>query len=408
MADMMRSAPVATSSDADLVSSAAGTIVVSRDPGAVIDFGGVDDTTLLAYGYRDPINLFDANDLGPPEGSGDAIHVLGDESVVTTGDGGGNTIVLSGRNDTVAGQNFPGSEDTVQATGKGAVIAVGGDSTVLLSGTDAHVTALATRPGDSDVPLNTIDVTASGSGKATVTGAGASFSFAGDKGVYVVNGGDAEQATISGGSGGGVFTGGFYQSPYPEGPDGGSYFYLGDNVVIAGAQRSTLVGSAHGSSTLIADGTAHDVLMAGEYGSDIMSAGNSTVGNLYEGYLGPFTPTDDTNIPSLVVNAGIGNDTLVAGLAAETLSGGGGHNEFRFVSQPTVDLSQGGNTTLITDFVPGMDKIDLRGFSETAQQVVAGDTVRGGSTSLFLTGGVQITLAHVTDLSVKDFTFSGS
>ena len=406
---MERSARVGAFSDVNLVSSAAGTVVISHDPGAIIDFSGLSDTTLLAYGYQDQIDLFDNNnDPGLQEGSGNTIRVLGDKSVVTTGDGGGNTIVLSGRNDTVAGQGFPGSQDTVQATSKGAVITVGGDSTVLLSGTDAQVSILGTRPGDSDSPLNDVDVVASGSGKATVTGGGAAFSFAGDTGAYVINGGDAEHATISGGAGSGVFTGGYYETPYPEGPGNGSYFYFGDNVVIAGVQRSTLVGSAHGSSTLIADGTAHDVLVAGEYGSDSMSAGNSTVGNLYEGYSGSYAPTDDTNIPSLVINAGIGNDTLVAGLAAETLTGGGGHNEFRFISQPVDDLPQGGNTTLITDFVPGMDKLDLRGFSETAQQVVASETVRGGSTSLYLTGGVQITLAHVTDLSVKDFTFSGS
>ena len=406
---MERSARVGTARDVGPVSSAAGTMVVSRDPGAVIDFSGLNDTTLLAYGYRDRIDLFDVTDPDSQEGSGNAIHVLGDQSTVTTGDGGGNAIILSGRNDTVAGQDFPGSQDTVQAFGKGAVITVGGDSTVLLSGTDAHVTILGTRPGDSDSPLNDVGVSASGSGKATVTGGGAVFSFSGDKGVYVINGGDAEQATISGGAGSGVFTGGYYRTPYAEGPPGDEHYsYSGDNLVIAGAQRSTVVGSAHGRSTLVANGTAHDVLVAGEYGADTMSAGSSTVGNLYEGYSGPFAPTDDTDVPSLVVNAGRGNDTLVAGIAAETLTGGGGHDEFRFVSRPTGDLPLGGNATLITDFLPGIDKIDLRGFDEPAQQVVAGETVRGGSTSLLLAGGVHITLAHVTDLSVKDFTFSGT
>lgn len=383
-----------------------GGTIISYTPGDVIDIGGASDITVLAYGYEDEVNLVNYSEF---EGSGNTIHLLGNASVVSTGGGGANTIFLQGRNDTVSGLQFPGSNDTIHATSKGAVITVGGDNTVLLGGTDALVTILGTRPGDSDSPLNDSEVIASGSGKATVTGGGAQFSFSGDSGTYVINGGDAENATISGGSGGGVFIGGAYMSPYPEGPGDGSYFYAGNNTIIAGTQRSTLVGGSHGSSTLIATGTAHDVLIAGQYGSDILTSGTSTVGNLYEGYRGAYVPSADTSVPSLVINAGSGNDTLIAGNAAETLTGGGGHDLFRFISQsPFTALPQDGGRTLITDFTSGTDKIDLQGFGETAQQIVANETVRGGSTTLFLSDNAVVTLAHVTNLSVKDFTFSGS
>lgn len=383
-----------------------GGTIVSHKPGDMIDLGGANDTTVLAYGYRDQVDLVGSVDF---EGSGNIVHLLGDASVVSTGGGGSNTIFLQGRNDTVSGQQFPGSSDTIDATGKGAVITVGGDNTVLLRGTDALVSILGTRPGDSDSPLNNSEVIASGAGKATVMGGGASFSFSGDHGTYVVNGGDAESTTISGGAGGGLFTGGTYMSPYPEGPGDGSYFYVGNNTITAGAQRSTLVGGAHGNSTLIATGTAHDVLIAGQYGQDILTSGNSTVGNLYEGYRGAFVPTDDTSVPSLVINAGSGNDTLIGGNAAETMTGGAGHDLFRFISQATFTaLPPDGGRTLITDFTPGIDKIDLQGFSGTAQQVVANESIRGGSTTLFLSDNAVVTLSHVTNLSVKDFTFSGS
>lgn len=399
--------PIEASSRVDPKSQDGGTIV-SHTPGAFIDIGGANDTTVLAYGYGDEVNLIGYLDF---EGSGNTVHLLGDASVVSTGGGGANAIFLQGRNDTVSGSAFPGSNDTITATGKGAVIAVGGDNTVLLRGTDARVSILGTRPGDSDSPLNSSEVIASGSGKATVTGGGASFSFSGDNGSYIVNGGDAENATISGGAGGGVFTGGTYVSPYPygDGDTDGRYFYVGNNTITAGAQRSTLVGGSHGSSILIANGTAHDVLIAGQYGRDILTSGTSTVGNLYEGYRGAYVPTDDIDLPSLLINAGSGNDTLVAGNAAETLTGGSGRDLFRFIGQPTLTaFPPGGGSTLITDFTPGTDKIDLQGSSKTAQQVVAGETIRGGSTTLFLSDNAVVTLSNVTNLSVKDFTFSGS
>jgi Ca2+-binding RTX toxin-like protein len=218
----------------------------------------------------------------------------------------------------------------------------------------------------------------------------------------VVTGGSAENATISGGAGGGVFIGGyFYRPDYLPVP-----YYPGNNVITAGLQASTLIGGLHGSSLLIANGSARDVLVAGEYGSDTLSGGTSTANNIFEGYNGTYVPSDDPATPSLVIEAGSGNDTLIAGLAAETMTGGTGHDQFRFLAQAAGAIPPGGDQTVITDFTPGLDKIDLRGFSVTSEQVVATETISNGSTILTLPDGEKITLLHITDLSPKDFTHS--
>ena len=378
--------------------------IVSQQPSATIDLTYTDDTTLIATGYRDRILLASGFDAGS-EGSGNSVFVSGDQSTVYIGgDGGGggpgNAVYLSGRDDTVAGNGFPGSSDTIDALGKGAVITVGGNANrVLLGGTDATVTVVPTQVADSQLPFGSTDVVASGTGKATVTGGGANFSFSGAGGQYSVSGGSAVSSVISGGEGGGVFIGGYFQSAYKGGPND-AFLYDGSNVLTAGDLGSTLVGAAHGSSLLVAAGADRDVLIAGEYGTDTLSGGSATGNDIYQGYDGPSAPTDDPATPALVVAAGKGNDTLIAGLANETLTGGAGHDQFRFIDGEVA------RQTLITDFAPGTDKIDLRGYAVTSGQVVASETVRGGSTLLALPGDARVTLAHVTDLSAKDFTRS--
>ena len=384
-------------------------VIVSTVPGSELDLAGTDDTTVLALGHDDRIYLADPF-LFEPEGSNNTIIAAGDRTLVTLGEVGpglGNHIDLLGRNDTVTGAADPGSNDTIESSSKGAVILVGGYNSVLLNGTDATVTIVPVLRADSQDPFGTNDVVATGTGKATVTGGGESFSFTGGAGGYVVSGGGAEHATISGGSGGGIFTGGFFKSLYPFGPDGDQrYSYAGNNIITAGERASTLVGAAHGSSVLIATGAVRDVLIAGQYGNDTMSGGTATANNIYQGYSGIYTPTDDVAVPSLVVQAGSGNDTLIAGSAAETLTGGAGHDQFRFIEPLPGAVPPGGNSTVITDFLPGIDKIDLSGFSVTSKQVVAAETLSGGSTYLSLPGHLSITLLHVTDLSPKNFTHS--
>jgi Ca2+-binding RTX toxin-like protein len=390
------------------------TNAVQTDPNVIVvtaanqslDLSGINDTTVLAVGTADQINMVGESYEGG-EGSGNTVVLTGYESGVAIGYSqgtGDNDIQLLGPDETVTGEAFPGSNDTIEVGGKNAAINIGGYNQVVLNSTDNTVTIEPTLVADSEDPFGENTVIANGIGKETVTGGGADFTFTGDDGHYVVSGGSAEHTTISGGSGGGLFTGGYFTNPNYSLPGYG--FYSGDNVITAGTQASTLVGALHGSSLLMAAGSAHDVLMAGEYGNDTLSGGTATGNNLYEGYAGPYVASDDPATPSLVIEAGSGNDTLVAGLATETLTGGGGRDLFRFFNHAGDAIPPGGNNTVITDFTLGVDKIDLRGFGVISPQVVADDTVIGGSTILRLPDGEQITLLHVTTLSDKNFTQS--
>jgi Ca2+-binding RTX toxin-like protein len=381
-------------------------LVVITAANQYLDLSSVNDTVVLATGAEDEIDMIGLIDYGTGfEGSGDTVVVTGDKSNVIIGASAGlgqNNIELYGLDESVTGQVFPGSNDTIVANGKGANINIGGYNSVVLNGTDNVVTIHPIEIADDYDPMGGTSVVANGAGKETVTGGGADFTFTGGSGRYSIDGGSAENAVISGGAGGGVFIGGYYYRPdylpYP--------YYPGNNVITAGLQASTLIGGLHGSSLLIANGSSRDVLIAGEYGSDTLSGGTSTANNIYEGYSGTYVPSDDPAKPSLVIEAGSGNDTLIAGLAAETLTGGAGYDQFRFLSHAAGDIPPGGDQTVITDFTPGIDKIDLRGFSVTSEQVVAGETIAHGSTYLSLPDGEKITLLHITDLSPKDFTES--
>jgi Ca2+-binding RTX toxin-like protein len=370
-------------------------VIVVTEANQYLDLSGVDDTTVLALGPADQIDLFGAS-YEDGEGSGNTVVLTGYESSALIGASygpGANDIQVLGYDESVIGQPFPGSNDTIEVGGKDDTVDIGGYNQVILNGTDNLVTIEPTQAGDSEDPFGQNSVVANGTGKETVTGGGADFTFSGGDGHYVINGGSAEHATISGGAGGGFFTGGYFTNP-DYSPD----YYNGNNVITAGLQASTLVGALHGSSLLIAAGSARDLLIAGEYGNDTLSGGTSTGNNTYEGYAGPYTASNDPATPSLVIEAGSGNDTLIAGLAAETLTGGAGRDQFRFFNHE--------GSAVITDFTPGIDKIDLRGFGIISDEVVAAETVSGGSTYLSLPDGQKITLLNIIDLSPKDFTQS--
>jgi hypothetical protein len=410
-------------------------------PGATIDLPSA-AVTLFAFGADETVNL--ASD----EPSSGAVFLFGAHSTIVCGQQGGehlfmvgdgdsllshpgvfssgqdtivaagnnelvslpvfsevsDSILLSGLNDRLSGNPFPGSTDSITVTGANAAITVGGAAgganTILLQGTGANVDILPNIEGDRSFPFGNAVITATGSGTATITGGGATFSFTGGTGQYSVSGGVAEHATISGGNGGGTFTGGDMKEGYVA----IDTTYIGNNIVQAGTQASTVVGAAHGQSLLEAAGSATDSLIAGEYGQDTMSAGAATGNELYLAYSGPYAPTDDKATPSLVVNAGAGNDTLVSGLAADTLSGGAGNNVFEFFDQSFAGGPAGAGNTLITDFTQGHDKLDLAGFAAGPAQILSTATVAGGATTLHLSNGQNIMLAHISALSANDFT----
>ena len=378
-------------------------VFISYEAGAFIDASEVTNTIVVSLGARDYINLDNGDESEESLGSsGNTIIAFGNNTDVEAGGSNGNTIYLLGKNDSLEGYN---TASNIHVEGKNAQISIGtkpdGENSIYLDSTSANVAIASGGHADSEFPFGDDNVIASGAGSATVTGGADNFNFSGAEGHYDISGGVAANSVISGGSGGGTFTRGWYNTERIFGD--GDPILVGNNTITAGTQSSTVVGSEYGTSTLIAAGKAGDVLIAGEFGNDTISAGSSTGNNTYEGFTG--TPGSDYNpdTATVVIQAGSGNDTLIGGFAPETLTGGAGSDIFRF--QALFEDSFGNvPTTLITDFTRGVDKLDIAG--ESSRQIIAQETVSGGSTLLALSNGTSITLAHVTGLATSDFTHS--
>lgn len=306
------------------------------------------------------------------------------------------TVTLGGPDEAYLSVGFPGNNDHVVVSGTGDTVAVG-LSTIDLYGDRAFVTVLDTHTGDSPFTFGGGTVTAHGAGSDTVQGGGGAFVFHGDSGRYSVSGGTAVSATIDGGSGGGLFIGG------QAAPLFGPFNHRANNMITAGAERSTLVGSAYGTSVLTAKGSAGGVLQAGEFGQDTLSGGTSNGRNLLEGYQGPqHASTDPHPVRAITfMQAGQGNDTLVAGIGATTMVGGTGQDVFRFINNPAL-----GTATVLNGFVHGPDLIDLRGFAGTTNDILSSATFAAGGTTLSLGNGATVTVSGVT-LTAADITRTG-
>ena len=348
-----------------------GHTIVLRGRDQDANLGSDTNTTVTAVGYGDTVEINDGTD---------------------------NTIILSGAHE-LATTGAMSERNTIIMTGRSDSVAFGGDGTIDYFGTHSVITVLPTYRADNQLPENVVTINANGTGHLSVTGAGFELDFEGGAGRYMVDGGTAAFTTIDGGQGGGVFTGGDVSVGYAP-----HAFHDGHNIITAGAEQSTLVGSQYGTSVLNAAGFKSDMLIAGEYGQTTLNGGMSSANNLYEGYLGNFTPSMDYNSPSPTSDftAGGGNDTLIAGAGASTMTGGGGHDLFGF-NYSIANEVPGGNSVVITDFTHGTDKIGLHGFTETPRQILASATTVDGATVLHLDGGTTVTVQHVS-LMLSDLT----
>lgn len=151
---------------------------------------------------------------------------------------------------------------------------------------------------------------------------------------------------------------------------------ISTSFVLAGSRKhDRIVGSSgrdvlkgmDGNDTLIA-GLGHDSLNGG-VGNDLLVGGghnDSLVGGLGRDVLYGGTGNDrliggDHNDTLLgetgrdVLHGGAGDDRLIGGLDADRLTGGAGRDTFKFSIQDTPTA----RPDVITDFVPGQDRIDL-------------------------------------------------
>lgn len=156
---------------------------------------------------------------------------------------------------------------------------------------------------------------------------------------------------------------------------------LGDDLIEIGA-ATDLDG---------ADATTNTSVFGGQ-GNDIITLANGAgEGNLLSGDLGDDIIDAGTNARTTVLG-GEGNDIITASGAGSVLTGGSGRDRFNVAG---VDVAQESDLLTITDFVTGVDQIDLGGptarSTTIGQGVVNGgfDAVRAAAGDLLKGDGIE-------------------
>ncbi|WP_445500944.1 M10 family metallopeptidase C-terminal domain-containing protein [Microvirga sp. G4-2] len=135
------------------------------------------------------------------------------------------------------------------------------------------------------------------------------------------------------------------------------YGGTGNDRLKGGTHNDVLMGDA-GLDTLYG-GTGNDKLKGGDHNDVLM--GEAGLDVLYGGTGNDRLIGGDHNDTLLgetgrdVLNGGAGDDRLIGGLDADRLTGGAGRDIFKFSIQDTPTA----RPDVITDFVPGQDRIDL-------------------------------------------------
>lgn len=306
--------------------------------------------------------------------------VLGGNGGLTllAGAGSSGTLVAgSGANAFAAAATGAGNWGIWFEAGNNVVLAQSGNDTVS-AGTGNNIVALGS--GSDLVYSSGKDAILGGAGASTVVGTGTGTLIAGgagrmtllDSGSGTVLFAGSGSATVSGGTGGGLYAGGSG----------------GNNLIFAGTGANTVFGGGSGD-LLVANGSSQ-VIVAG-VGNETLTGATETGGNVFYG--------GSAAAGSTQITGGAGNDVIFAGLGRETLAGGGGADLFAFAA------GRGGGTDVIADFnAAAGDRVTLQGYgANAAGQALAGASVGAGGTTVSLTDGTQILFAGVTNLSASNF-----
>lgn len=236
------------------------------------------------------------------------------------------------------------------------------------------------------------DVERAGAGDDLVNGGEGDDSIEGESGNDSMNGGNGND-TIRGGDGNDTLIG----SNGINHLDGGA----GDDKIHGGIDADLLIGgdgndylSGSTGNNTMEGGAGNDLMVAGA-NNDVMNGGADTdtlhayAGNdtLYGGLGNDQLFAGDGNDQ---VNGDGGNDTLTGGTGSDVFSGGDGADIFRFSGASGVDV--------VTDFLLGVDKLDVTGALSTILSKVVYDadsalvTLSTGNTVdlLGITGGLTL------------------
>jgi Ca2+-binding RTX toxin-like protein len=309
------------------------------------------------------------------------------------GGGAGNDVIYGG-----AGANviYAGlGNDSVYGGSDGDAIIGGGDGRNFLLGNDGNDSITAGAGGD---------FIGGGAGNDLIYGgAGADTVYAGLGNDTVGTGGGNDVIYGSAGSNV-IFAGAGADSVY--GGTGADEIYGGTeaNMLLGNDGNDTIY--AGNSGDFIGGGTGNDVLLGGD-GNDVIYLGS---GNDFTGG-GAGNDVIYAGAGTNRIYAGFGDDTVVAGYGRDVITGGPGADHFVFASSAQIGI--GAARDVITDFAPGVDKIDLSalglhfigaaGFSGTAGELryipgfVVGD-INGDGVNDF-----AIELSGAPTLTVDDF-----
>ncbi|PBC01674.1 hypothetical protein CK220_25195 [Mesorhizobium sp. WSM3860] len=244
----------------------------------------------------------------------------------------------SAHDEFVAGQHYAENFDVVSADGTHTSVAIDilgtDDGPVRFAPTDIQLTPSTTT---GDVNFSSFQFT--GTLSATDPDPGSfvySITSQSDPGLFSISG-STLSSTVSGLSPSKVYSV-TVQATQVGDPAGPAYQYSETFQVITGSNGNSsdgLNGANGGDDALYGNGGADIIL--GMAGNDTLfgQSGNDTL------------------------NGGDGNDRLVGGAGADALTGGAGADTFYYGSAVSDSAPGAGNFDTITDFVHGVDKIDL-------------------------------------------------
>ena len=302
------------------------------------------------------------------------------------------TIVAAGGNNVIS-QSGSGSillaggtgNDTITATGSGSIFS-GTGTDLLVAGGNAEV---ITATGADSVQFgagataNNDTIFASAGSAASVYGSSGQLLFVSSGLATSMVGGAGStnpMTTVMGGPG---------ANSVNAGP-GGLVYSVGTS------NNSTVNTGASGSATVFgASNTQVNVIGSGT--STVVAAGGNETLNA-SGSAGPVWLSVSTAVTTpgatVTMNAGSGNDTLIAGSAAGStiMNGGSGADAFVFFKQAV-----GGAHDIINNFTQS-DSVYIEGYGAgSAAALQQGATTGAGGLTLTLNDGTTVTFSNLTD-----------
>jgi serralysin len=338
--------------------------------GADIIYGNGGNDVIAGDEGNDKLYGGDGNDLISGGADNDTITGdAGDDSVY--GDAGNDNITLGTGNDYVEGgdgnDKITGDDgnDTIKG-GAGDDNLAGGEGVNSIEGGDGN---------DKVTAGSSADVITGGAGNDNISaGAGANTIDGGDGNDTIVSGSDAD--TIIGGNGADNIKAGDGNDTIDGGAD--------NDVIDGGSGNDSIIGAAGNDKILGAAGA--DTLVGGD-GDDNLAGGADN--DSITGDLGNDILVGDAGNDILI--GGIGDDTLKGGVGDDTLTGGIGADTFAFT---------GAGRDLVTDFVHGVDLLDITG---NFAKILQGVTYDSAGAHITINATTIIDVAGVTHLELSDF-----